>query len=209
MARKKITVSPLNTILIVTSNQANALYFSQMRKDCRFSNMNVEYEPAAKNLEDFIQKTARRRNLGGFTVAWAVFDFADLQVTADQVKEAMPLAQQKKVGLAWNNPSQSLWYLLHFQSPRGVVTDPKVLESAVANLIPGFSDTPEYLLSDGLTLHLSLFASKATAANNASAYNMLAERETGVAAANMIPLINDITRVCGQADITHNQRQLK
>jgi hypothetical protein len=90
-----------------------------------------------------------------------------------------------------------------------VVTDPKVLESAVAHLIPGFSDTPEYLLSDGLTLHLSLFASKATAANNASAYNMLAERETGVAAANMIPLINDITRVCGQADITHNQRQLK
>jgi hypothetical protein len=58
-------------------------------------------------------------------------------------------------------------------------------------------------------LHLSLFPDKTKAANNASMYNMMAERETGLSATNMIPLINDISRICGQADITHNQRQLK
>jgi hypothetical protein len=209
MARKKVTKNPLSTILIVTSNQANALYFSQMRKDCRFSNMNVQCEASAKNLDDFINKTARRRNHGGFTVAWAVFDFADLNLKVSDVKEAMPLAQRKKVGLAWNNPNQSLWYLLHFQTPRGIVTDAKVFETALGSLIPNFKETPEYFLTDGLTLHLSLFPDKTKAANNASMYNMMAERETGLSATNMIPLINDISRICGQADITHNQRQLK
>jgi len=202
-------MSPLSTILIVTSNQANALYFSQMRKDCRFSNLNVQAEMSFKSLEDFITKAARRRSQGGYTVVWAVFDFADLKVKTDDVKAAMPLAQQKKVNLAWNNPSQCLWYLLHYQAPRGVVTDAKVFENAMGNLVPGFKNTTDYLLTDGLMLHLSLFPNKSKAANNASLYNMMAERETGLSATNMIPLINDITRVCGQADITHNQRQLK
>ena len=41
MARKRISQKPRETILLVTATEAEALYFSQMRKDCRYSNMTV------------------------------------------------------------------------------------------------------------------------------------------------------------------------
>lgn len=208
MKRKKVIQEPNKTILVVTSNESNQLYFSQMRKDCRYSNLTVACLDHAKDLSDFIVKSARMRNKGGYSVVWALFDFVDFDVKVDQVKEAMPLAEQKKVNLAWNNPSQDLWYLLHFQSPRGVVTDAKVFVSALQNLIPGYARGPEYMMTDGLAFHLGLYPNKSKAANNAEPYNHMAEAQTGLPATNMVSLLNDITKVCGQADITHNQRQL-
>ena len=208
MARKKLTRNPNETILVVTANEANALFFSQMRKDCRYSNMNVDTVLDAKDLHDFIAKVARMRNKGGFTDAWAVFDFADFNLTADQVKAEQPFAAQKKVNLGWNNPSQSLWYLLHFQTPRAFVADKAAFEQAMDKVVPGYASTAQYFLTDGIAFHISLFPSLSQAANGASLYNTLAGVKTGLDATNMVLLVNDITRVCGKADITHNQRQL-
>ncbi|MFA6844811.1 MAG: RloB domain-containing protein [Sphaerochaetaceae bacterium] len=209
MARKKLTRSPNSTILIVTSNQSSALYFSQMRKDCRYSNLNVEWCDKYKDLVDFINQAARLRSHGNYTVVWALFDFDDMHATADEVKAVLSFAEQRKVNLAWNNPSQSLWYLLHFQTPIGVVSESRVIDDALANnFVPHYKTGAEYLLTDGLSFHLSLFPNKSKAANNASSYNAMAEKATGLAATNLILLFNDITRVCGPADVTHNQRQL-
>ena len=208
MARKKLSKNPDETILVVTANEANALYFSQMRKDCRYANMNVDTVLDAKDLHDFINKVARLRNKGGFTDAWAVFDFADFHLDADQVKAEEPFALQKKVKLGWNNPSQALWYLLHFQTPRAFVSDKAAFEQAMEKVVPGYASTAQYFLTDGIAFHISLFSSLSRAANNASLYNTLASVKTGMEATNMVLLINDITRICGKADITHNQRQL-
>jgi len=125
MARKRISQQPRQTILLVTASETEALYFSQMRKDCRYSNMTVVWEQGYKDLSNLITIASKMRNSGNFSCVWVVFGFADLGVKPEQVSELLGLAEQKKVKLAWNNPSLPLWYLLHLQVPKGFVQDPK------------------------------------------------------------------------------------
>jgi hypothetical protein len=120
----------------------------------------------------------------------------------------MPHAEKKKVNLAWNNPSLPLWYLLHLQTPKGFVKDPAMIESALAGQFPGFSSDAAYLLDEGLDLHLKLYSAKSKAAVNASSYNALTASQVGLAPTNMVALLNDITDICGLADLTHNQKRL-
>jgi hypothetical protein len=208
MARKRIKEEPRKTILIVTATEAEALYFSQMRKDCRFSNMTVQWVDRFKDLQDLVMISSRLRNAGNYANAWVVFGLANLGVTPAQVKELLPLAKKKKVRLAWTNPSFPLWYLLHLQTPRAFVEDANAINKALATPIAGFSDDANYLLTDGLNLHLKLYPYKSRAAVNASNYNGLVEARLGLPATNLVTLFNDITDVCGLADLTHNQKQL-
>lgn len=209
MARKKQSLKPNKTMLIVTPTEAAALYFSQMRKDCRYANLNVTVLPGCKTLEEFVLKTARLRSRGGHALAWAVFGFDDFQdATVDEVKRLEPIALGKKVKLGWSNPCQDLWYLLHFTAPTAVITDPAAFGKALPAYVPGYQDGAKWLLTDGLSFHLQLFPNKSKAVANSTAYNMLAEGKTGLAATNLLFLLNDITEICGEADITHNQRQL-
>lgn len=121
MARKKISNKPRRTILIVTATEAEALYFSQMRKDCRYSNLTVLWEQEFKDLEHLINLASRYRNTGNYSVVWVLFGLADLSITPSEVKMQIPFAKKKKVGLAWTNPAMPIWYLLHLQTPRGYV----------------------------------------------------------------------------------------
>jgi hypothetical protein len=208
MARKRISQKPRRTILVVTATEAEALYFSQMRKDCRYANMTVVWEPDYKDLANLITLAGRMRTKEQYSSVWLVFGFADLDVSVQEVKELMPHAEKKKVNLAWNNPSLPLWYLLHLQAPKGFVKDPAMIESALAGQFPGFSSNAAYLLDEGLDLHLKLYSAKSKAAVNASSYNALTASQVGLAPTNMVALLNDITDICGLADLTHNQKRL-
>jgi hypothetical protein len=208
MARKRVFETPRQTILIVTASEAEALYFSQMRKDCRYSNMTVVWQEEFRDFHHLIMLTARQRTTGGFSSAWLVFGLDDLGLTPADVKKEMEYAQRRKVKLAWNNPSLPLWYLLHLQAPRGFVGDPKVIEQALRRELPSYSNDPSYLLDEGMSLHYQLFSAKSKAAVNASAYNTATEVSLGLAPTNMIVLHNDITEICGLADLTHNQKRL-
>lgn len=208
MARKRITQKPRETILLVTATEAEALYFSQMRKDCRYSNMTVVWQPESRNLEELITTASRMRSSGAFSSVWVVFGLSDLQIQPAEVAKLLPYAEQKKVGLAWNNPSLPLWYLLHLVAPKGFVQDPKFIEDALAKQFPSFSSDASYLLGEGMNLHLRLYSAKSKAAVNASSYNGLVGTKLGLAPTNMVALLNDITQICGLADLTHNQKQL-
>ncbi len=208
MARKRISQQPRRTILLVTATEAEALYFSQMRKDCRYSNLTVIWEPEFKDLSQMVTAASRLRNSGNYSSVWVVFGLADHGLSIQDVKQAQTLAQQKKVKLAWNNPSLPLWYLLHLQSPKGFVQDPKMIETALASQFPAFSPDASYLLTDGLDLHLRLYSAKSKAAVNAAAYNTLVTAKLGLAATNLTAMLNDITEICGLADLTHNQKRL-
>ncbi|MFA6784038.1 MAG: RloB family protein [Sphaerochaeta sp.] len=208
MARKRISEQPHRTILIVTATEAEALYFSQMRKDCRFSNMTVVWEENFKDLENLITLASRYRNSGNYSVVWVLFGFADLGVSAQQVKQMLAHAKQKKVQLAWTNPCLPLWYLLHLQVPRGFVDDPKMIESVLGKPLGGFSSDASYLLTEGMYLHLKLYPAKSKAAINANTYNNLVEDRLGLPATNIVSMLNEITDICGLADLTHNQKQL-
>ncbi|HKM08034.1 MAG TPA: RloB domain-containing protein [Sphaerochaeta sp.] len=208
MARKKISNKPRKTILIVTATESEALYFSQMRKDCRFSNLTVLWEQEFKDLEHLITLAARYRNTGNYSVVWVLFGLADLNVTSTEVKGLLPHAKKKKVGLAWTNPALPIWYLLHLQNPRGFVGEKSLIENALEKSFPGFSSDASYLLTDGMYLHLKLYPAKAKASLNANNYNRLVEKDLGLPAISLVPLLNDITEICGLADLTHNQNQL-
>ena len=86
MARKRISEKPRRTILLVTATEAEALYFSQMRKDCRYANMTVVWEPDFKDLEHLITLAGRRRNSENFSTAWVVFGLKDLNLDVKDVK---------------------------------------------------------------------------------------------------------------------------
>lgn len=207
MKRKRVNQSPRQTLLIVTATEAESLYFSQMRKDCRYTNMSVLWAQHAGTLEDLIRTAAVARTKGRFNFAWCVFGFADLGVNAAQVVQAQEFAAGKKIQLAWNNPGISLWYLLHIQSPRLPVGDPKIIESTLRGHLPGFSQSAAYLLTAGSSLHLRLFSAKAQAVVNAGSYNQLVQQRTGgLPATNMAKLLTEISDLCGIADISHNQK---
>ena len=208
MARKRISQKPRRTVLVVTATEAEALYFSQMRKDCRYANMTVVWEPDYKDLAHLITLAGQMRNKEKYSNVWLVFGLADLNVSVQDVKNVMPLAEKKKVRLAWNNPSLPLWYLLHLQTPKGFVNDPALIESALSKQFPAFRGDASYLLDEGLDLHLKLYSAKSKAAVNASSYNALVASQVGLAPTNMVALLNDITDICGLADLTHNQKRL-
>ncbi len=207
MKRKRMKESPRQTILLVTSTEAESLYFSQMRKDCRYTNLTVMMAEEVSTLEEMIRFAAKMRLKGHFDLVWCVFSTKKMNVNADNIAEVNELADKKKVKLAWNAPDLALWYLLHLQSPSQPIEDVSVITSALGGVLPKFSPEPEYLLSDGASLHLKLFNAKAQAVVNASSYNaMVSSRGVRMQPVNMTKLLNDITQVCGAADMSHNQK---
>ncbi|MGI6433309.1 MAG: RloB family protein [Sphaerochaetaceae bacterium] len=207
MKRKKRNEKPRQTLLIVTSGEAESLYFSQMRKDSRYTNMTIIWDSEAQSAEDLIKRAAKERTRQKFDSVWCFFGLQNLELNDQQLAEAQALAKKRKVQLAWLNPDLSLWYLLHLQAPRALINDGSLIASALRGILPEFDTSPEYLLGAGSALHLKLFPYKAQAVVNAGAYNQLAS-QAGLATApvNMTKLINDISTVCGTADMTHNQK---
>lgn len=207
MKRKRMSEKPRRTILIVTTSQDQLLYFSQMRKDCRYTNMTVLWAEESENLEEFIRFAAKERIRGRFDVTWGVFGFEEMKVTSNQVREVMPYAKKKKVQLAWINPGISLWYLLHLQNPRMPISSSIVVESTLKGILPNFSLAPEYLLNEGDSLHLRLFPAKAMAVVNAGNYNTMAQqRGYELPPVQLTKLITEIADVCGVADMSRNQK---
>lgn len=208
MKRKKNNEKPRRTLLVVTASEAQSLYFSQMRKDCRYTNMTVLWAQEAVTLEDLVKEAYKARIKGRYDSTWCVFGFHDMGVDSQQVRLIAAFAQKKKVQLAWTNPSIALWYLLHLQSPRTPISDPAIIESTLSSVFPNFSNTPSYLLNEGSSLHLKLFSAKAQAAVNAGSYNALVAQQRGsdLPPVNMTKLLTEISDICGTADMSHNQK---
>ena len=182
--RKKNITQPKETLLLVCATEAEALYFSQMRKDCRYVNLTVMQVPEgkAKNLEALIDFTGRQRSRGRFDSAWALFGFDDLGVGVSDVKEMEEYAAKKKVKMLYFNPTFELWFLLHLGTPA------------------------EYLLTNGLNLHIRLFPMHSKADLGARNYNDIVRTQTGLEATTMPLFDEDIEAICGKADMSHNQK---
>lgn len=207
MMRKRNPVQPRKTMLIVTSNPALAVYFSRVRKDCRYVSLTVECQ-AADSLEDLIKVTAKRRIAGKYSSAWAVFTFDDFGIKAGDVNALTPLADSKKVKLGWTNPSLSLWLFLHLKPINVYVDNAASFDQAIAKVFPGYQETEDFMSNEGKDIHLRLFSSFSTAVLNASSYNKLCEKATGLAATSFPLLYENIKEICGEADLSHNQKLL-
>lgn len=205
--RKRNPILPKKTLLIVTASPFASLYFSQVRKDCRYGNMTVEYAPS-DDLEGFIKNAAKIRIDGKFDSTWAVFSFDDFNLTVDALKQMMPLAKKKKINLAWNNPCFSLWIYLNLGPLKAFRNDGEFFKQQLSCAIKGYSENEEFLLNKGQNLHLKLYSAFAKAINNLRPYNKLAVEKTGIEASVFNVMYQNIKEICGEADLSHNQKML-
>ncbi len=206
--RKKNTTQPKQTLLLVCATEAEALYFSQMRKDCRYVNLTVLQAPEGKDkdLQSLIDWTGRQRSKGRFDSAWALFGFDDVGATADSVKDMEEYSAKKKVKMLYFNPSFELWFILHLGAPGTFVRDIAPLREKLKTAIPGYELSAEYFLTKGLNLHIKLFPRHSAADLNARNYNSAAIAATGLKATTMPDFDEDLTAICGLADMSHNQK---
>lgn len=207
--RKKNITQPKETLLLVCATEAEALYFSQMRKDCRYVNLTVMQVPEgkAKNLEALIDFTGRQRSRGRFDSAWALFGFDDLGVGVNDVKEMEEYAAKKKVKMLYFNPTFELWFLLHLGTPGAFVSDAGAIKEKVRiGVTNGTPFSAEYLLTNGLNLHIRLFPMHSKADLGARNYNDIVRTQTGLEATTMPLFDEDIEAICGKADMSHNQK---
>lgn len=207
MNRKRTPIFPKKTILIATSNAAMAAYFSRVRKDCRYVNMTVQLL-TADNLDELIKATGKARIAGKFASAWALFGLTDFNLKPADIIAAQPLAESRKVKLGWVSPNISMWLFLHLKELNMYVDNAAQFDMALSKVFPGYEPTAEFFTNEGQDLHLRLFSSFSSAVLNAGIYNKIAEKKNGIAATSFPLLYEDIKDLCGEADLTHNQKLL-
>jgi len=207
MIRKRTPILPKKTILIATADNAMVAYFSRVRKDCRYGNMTVQYIPA-DTLDELIKATGKARIAGKFASAWALFSLSEFNLKPADITAAQSLADSRKVKLGWVSPNLSLWLFLHLKALNVYVDNASQIDQALAKVFPGYEPTAEYLTNEGQDIHLRLFSSFSKAVLNSGDYNKIAEKKTGVAATSFPLLYEDIKELCGEADLSHNQKLL-
>ena len=208
--RKKNITEAKGTILLVTATRAEAIYFSQMRKDCRYMNLTVMYSGGVKNLKELVDKAAQRRLNGRYQKVWALFGFDEVNTSVDEVLEMQnDYALRKKVHLCYFNPCFELWFALHVNANMSYESDPEHIREMVRKAISGFEMSEEYLLTKGLNLHLMLFPRHAFADLAARKMNESEKFRLGADVTTMPQFDDDLTEICGKADMSHNQKVFK
>ncbi|MDD7255455.1 RloB domain-containing protein [Bullifex porci] len=206
--RKRKSTPSMGTLLLVTATEAEAIFFSQMRKDCRYANLTVMHS-GAKTLAEHISFTSKAKFKNRFDAAFALFGFDDVNTNVEEVKKAEEDCKSKKIGLCYFNPSFHLWVYLHLAKPNSFIISSDAMANAIASKIEGYEISSEYLMTKGLNLHMQLFPRHAQADINARDYNVIAMRATGLKATTMPELNQKITEICGQADMSHNTKIFK
>lgn len=209
MARKRISIKPKTTMLIVTAREDEALYFSQLRKDSRYANLSVEWLGSHNNdMEKSLSKVARLKTHGRYSEVWFVFSFKEMGVSNENFKNIKSIADRKRVKLAWSNPGINLWYYFHFYPLNATEISDEDINRKIREKISSFQPTVEYLKTSGLDFYKKICVLDNDANRNARKYNNIVEQYTGVAAINFVELSLAITENCGQANFTLNQRTI-
>lgn len=209
MARKRVSVKPKKTMLIVTASEAESLYFSQLRKDSRYANLSVEWlETHKDSMEKNLAQVARLKTQGRYSEVWFVFSFKEMNINEDEFKDVQKIANRKRVNLAWSNPGISLWYYFHFFPLNATEISEQEINKKIREKISDFKPTAEYLRTDGIDFYKKICVLDNDANRNARMYNNIVEQFTGIAAINFVELSLAITENCGQANFTLNQRTI-
>ncbi len=206
--RKRNKVEAKETMLLVCAKESEAVFFSQMRKDCRYSNLTVIAEESS-SLEKFIDAAAKERNRGKYSVCWALFGFNDVATDVEEVKSMMDYADKKKVNLCYFNPTFDLYFMLFATKPRAFISDSEMIKNRVQSAFDGYDGSVEYFLTKGLNLNFRIYPQLAEADKNARDYNNISEIDTGIVATTLPLFFDSLKSVCGKADMSHNLKNRK
>ena len=207
--RKRVRVLPKETMLLVCATESEAIFFSQMRKDCRYSNLTIVATPQKLKLDKFVEFAGRAKNKGRFSVCWAVFGLNDFDAKPEDVDAVKETSDKKKVNLLYFNPSFDLYFLLHQERPERFIEDADAIKEKVRSVHPEYRLEPEYFLTTGLNLNFEIYPKLAEADKNARDYNPDVEFETGLPATTLPEFFDSLKTVCGKADMSHNQKNRK
>ena len=206
--RKRNKVEAKETMLLVCAKESEAVFFSQMRKDCRYSNLTVIAEESS-SLEKFIDAAAKERNRGKYSVCWALFGFNDVATDVEEVKSMMDYADKKKVNLCYFNPTFDLYFMLFATKPRAFISDSEMIKNRVQASFDGYDGSVEYFLTKGLNLNFRIYPQLAEADKNARDYNNISEIDVGIVATTLPLFFDSLKSVCGKADMSHNLKNRK
>lgn len=212
MPRKRENREPRKPILILTSCLEETLYANQMKRDCRYANMNVRQKSdSVGDLEAMIREAGTFRRTESFEAVWLLVNPESITIDPSKGETYQALASRRHVHIIYNNPGLEFWFLLHHRVPETDVLSSEEIHEALQQYIPGFSMSKEYLSSpEGMQLYLKLFPFKADAVINAQEYRRLCNvpyiiGDTGSAQTGMAAFINDITGVCGRCYVSRGQ----
>ncbi|KGN83164.1 RloB family protein [Porphyromonas sp. COT-290 OH860] len=126
LGRREGTRSQAVYFLIVSEGEkTEPNYFASFAMNRRPEEIHIEIEGAGRNTCSLVRYAlAKRAELEWllhrqFDRVWVVFDKDDFPDR--DFNEAIRMAEQEDIRLAWSNQAFELWFLLHFELPRGPV----------------------------------------------------------------------------------------
>ncbi len=200
--RRRNRIEAKETMLLVCQSEAESAYFSQFRKDCRYSNMTIKLKEGSKNtLRALIDSASRQKNRGKYSVCWVCFGFDEVDVKPEDMEKEMEYAERKKVNLLYFNPTFYLYFLLFDLKPEIMLSRNEIMDK-LSKKYPGFDGSEKYFLTDGLTLNLKIYPKLAVADANARSYNDMVEIKTDFPATSLPQFLDSVKTVCGKADMS-------
>lgn len=203
--RKKNKIEAKESMLLLCATEAEAAFFNQFRKDCRYSNLTVQTS-SAKNLEKAIGEASSLKLKGKYSSVWCLFGLDDYSVELNEIAEYKENAEKRRVQLLYFAPSFDLYFALFETAPRKLATKEE-LERRCKASFEGYELTKKYFLTSGLNLNFKIYPRLAVADQNARSYNDISEMDEGVAATTLPLFFEDLKEVCGKADMSHTRNR--
>lgn len=119
---RKISVRderPETCLIITEGTETEVNYFENIKKiiNNRYRNREIQenypikVEGKGRSTSVLVNEAIKRKNRENFSKVWVVFDKDD----NSDFDEAIKLAKENNIEVAWSNESFELWLLLHFQ----------------------------------------------------------------------------------------------
>ena len=206
--RKRRVKNPMKSFAIVTKSPAEALFFEQMKKDCRFRNMMVNCVEA-NDLNELIKKAQSVKLKNGYDRVWAIASLSDYnQVPGFDLEESLKEAKRRKVRVAYAKPSIFLYFALHFTVPAKNLSNSDLIP-IIKKQYPNFEFTRDYLLHAGTEFHLKLFKYKGVESANEREFNRDSIATGDRSDINFIDFLVEVAQYCGDGDIAYNQKTIE
>ena len=196
--KNKLEVKP--SMLLLCATDAEATFFNQFRKDCRYSNLTVA-KANGKTIEKMLSEAGSLRTKGKFSSVWCVFGLDEVDASLEDVDACKEIAEKKKVKMLYFAPSFELYFALFETCPKRIA-DKESLLRRIRVTFPDFQLTTRYFLTSGLNVNFKIYPKLAVADQNARDYNAISEMDTGFEATTLSDFLDDLKSVCGKADMS-------
>ena len=196
--KNKLEVKP--SMLLLCATDAEATFFNQFRKDCRYSNLTVA-KANGKTIEKMLSEAGSLRTKGKFSSVWCVFGLDEVDASLEDVDACKEIAEKKKVKMLYFAPSFELYFALFETCPKRIA-DKESLLRRIRVTFPDFQLTTRYFLTSGLNVNFKIYPKLAVADQNARDYNAISEMDTGFEATTLSDFLDDLKNVCGKADMS-------